>query len=98
MKVREGGRVVKIAVMVATGVNVEGYREILGISTATTEFGAGWLTCFRDRVARGLTSAGPVALLPSDAHPGLVEAIGAPLPPASWQRCRTHYAPANLMS
>jgi transposase-like protein len=45
-------------------------------------------------VARGLTG---VALVTSDAHTGLVEAIGATLPGASWQRCRTHYA-ANLMS
>jgi putative transposase len=97
MKVREGGRVVKVAVMVATGVNADGYREILGIHTATTESGAGWLVFFRDLVARGLTSQGPAALVTSDAHAGLVEAIGATLPTASWQRCRTHYA-ANLMS
>ena len=56
MKVREGGRVVKVAVMVATGVNADGYREILGIHVATTESGAGWLAFFRDLVARGLTS------------------------------------------
>ncbi len=43
MKVREGGRVVKVAVMVATGVNADGYREVLGIQCATTESGAGWL-------------------------------------------------------
>jgi Transposase and inactivated derivatives len=94
MKVREGGRVVKVAVMVATGVNADGYREILGIHTATTESGAGWLAFFRDLVARGLSG---VAMVTSDAHAGLVEAIGATLPNASWQRCRTHYA-ANLMS
>ena len=64
-----------------------------------------WTTsCFRTLaqlkgclVARGLASAGPVGLVTSDAHTGLVEAIGATLPAASWQRCRTHYA-ANLMS
>ena len=94
MKVREGGRVVKVAVMVATGINADGYREILGIHTATTESGAGWLQFFRDLVARGLKG---VALVTSDAHAGLIEAIGATLPAASWQRCRTHYA-ANLMS
>ena len=94
MKVREGGRVVKVAVMVATGVNAEGYREVLGINTATVESGAGWLTFFRDLVARGLSG---VALVTSDAHAGLVDAIGATLPAAAWQRCRTHYA-ANLMS
>ena len=101
MKVREGGRVVKVAVMVATGVNADGYREILprgtGLHCATTESGAGWLTFFRDLVARGLTSHGLVALVTSDAHIGLVDAVGATLPGAAWQRCRTHYA-ANLMS
>ena len=94
MKVREAGRVVKVAVMVATGVNADGYREVLGIHTATTESRAGWLSFFRDLTARGLSG---VALVTSDAHTGLVEAIGATLPAASWQRCRTHYA-ANLMS
>jgi putative transposase len=93
MKVREGGRVVKVAVMVATGVNADGYREILGMHVATTESGAGWLAFFRDLVARGLTG---VALVTSDAHTGLVDAVGVTLPGAAWQRCRTHYA-ANLM-
>ena len=94
MKVREAGRVVKVAVMVATGVNADGYREVLGIHTATTESAAGWLSFFRDLTARGLKE---VALVTSDAHAGLIEAIGATLPAASWQRCRTHYA-ANLMA
>ncbi|MEZ3162269.1 IS256 family transposase, partial [Microbacterium sp. BWT-B31] len=94
MKVREGGRVVKIACLVATGVNADGYREILGLQTSSTEDGAGWLTFFRDLVARGLSG---VKLVTSDAHAGLVAATGVTLPGASWQRCRTHYA-ANLMS
>ena len=94
MKVREGGRVVKIAVLVATGVNNDGYREILGLATCTAETGAGWNTFFKDLVARGLNG---VALVTSDAHTGLVEAVGANLPGATWQRCRTHYT-ANLMS
>ena len=94
MKVREGGRVVKVAVMVATGVNNDGYREVLGVSVSTTETHAGWLTFFKDLVARGLSG---IALVTSDAHQGLIEAIGATLPGASWQRCRTHYT-VNLMS
>jgi transposase-like protein len=94
MKVREGGRVIKIAVMVATGVNADGYREILGVASSTAESGAGWNSFFKDLVARGLNG---VALVTSDAHAGLVEAIGANLPGASWQRCRTHYT-ANLMA
>jgi transposase-like protein len=88
VKVREGGRVVNIAVMVATGVNADGHREILGIDCSTAEDGAGWLAFFRDLTARGLTG---VKLVTSDAHSGLVAAIGATLPGASWQRCRTHY-------
>ena len=94
MKVREGGRVRNVAVMVATGVNADGHREVLGVQVATGETGAGWLGFFRDLVARGLSG---VALVTSDAHTGLVEAIAATLPGASWQRCRTHYA-ANLMA
>lgn len=93
MKVREGGRVVKVAVMVATGVNTEGYREVLGLQVASVEDGAGWLTFWRDLVARGLNG---VKLVTSDAHAGLVAAIGATTG-ATWQRCRTHYA-ANLMT
>jgi transposase-like protein len=93
MKVREGGRVVKVAVLVATGVNAEGYREILGLQVSSSEDGAGWLTFWRDLVARGLDG---VKLVTSDAHAGLVAAIGATVG-GSWQRCRTHYA-ANLMS
>ena len=94
IKVRENKRVVKVAVMVATGVNADGFREVLGIQVSSTESGAGWLGFFGDLVARGLTGVG---LVTSDAHAGLIEAIGATLPGASWQRCRTHYA-ANLMS
>jgi putative transposase len=77
-------------VLVATGINADGYREILGVHTATSETAAGWLTFFRDLVARGLTSAGPVGLVTSDAHSRLVDAIAATLPGTSWQRCRTH--------
>ena len=94
LKVREGGRVVPVHVLVATGVNADGHREILGVQVTTSEDGAGWLAFFRDLTARGL---GGVKLVTSDAHAGLVAAIAATLPGASWQRCRTHYA-ANLMS
>ena len=94
LKVREGGRVVPVHVLVATGVNADGHREVLGIQVTTSEDGAGWLGFFRDLTARGLRGA---KLVTSDAHAGLVAAITATLPAASWQRCRTHYA-ANLMS
>ena len=94
MTVREGGRIVKIACLVITGVNAEGHREILGVDLATTEDGAGWLALFRSLVARGLSG---VQLVISDDHPGLVNAIAATLAGASWQRCRTHYL-RNLLT
>src|SRR3954463_4635606 len=80
--------------MVATAVNADGFREILGVATSTAESGAGWNSFFKDLVARGLNG---VALVTSYAHAGLVDAIGAALPGASWQRCRTHHTP-NLMA
>ncbi|WP_448222045.1 IS256 family transposase [Gordonia iterans] len=94
MKVREGGRVVNAVVLVATGVNADGRREVLGVQVATAETTVAWNSFFADLVVRGLTG---VRLVTSDAHAGLVEAIAANLPGAAWQRCRTHYA-ANLMS
>src|ERR1700712_2675096 len=94
LKVREGGRVVNVHALVAVGVNGDGHREILGLQVSSAEDGAGWVEFFRDLTARGLTRG---RLVTSDAHRGRVEAIGATLPGASWQRCRTHYA-ANLMS
>src|SRR5215208_754716 len=94
LKVREGGRVVPVHALVATGVNADGHREVLGIQVTTSEDGAGWLGFFRDLSARGLSG---VKLVTSDAHAGLVTAIGATLAGAAWQRCRTHYA-ANLMA
>jgi putative transposase len=94
LKVREGGRVVNVHALVATGVNADGHREILGLQVTSAEDGAGWLAFFRNLTARGL---GGVQLVTSDAHRGLVDAVGATLPGAGWQRCRTHYA-ANLMA
>jgi putative transposase len=94
LKVREGGRVVGVHALVATGINPDGHREILGLHVTTSEDGAGWLAFFRDLVARGLSG---VRLVTSDAHQGLVAAVGATLTGAAWQRCRTHYA-ANLMA
>src|SRR3954451_14638119 len=94
LKVREGGRVVNVHALIATGVNADGHREILGLQVTSAEDGAGWLGFFRDLTARGITG---VRLVTSAAHRGLVDAIGATLPGASWQRCRTHSA-ANLMS
>jgi putative transposase len=94
MKVREGGRIVNVAVVHAVGVNADGHRETLGIDVITTEDGAGWTAFLRSLVARGLSG---VELVVSDAHGGLKDAIAATLPGGSWQRCRTHFM-RNLLS
>ena len=94
LKVRETGRIVQAAALVATGVNADGRREILGLEVVTQEDGAAWLAFLRGLVARGLSG---VALVTSDAHLGLREAIAATLPGAAWQRCRTHFM-RNLLT
>jgi len=94
IKSREGGRVVSVAVVAATAVNADGYREILGIDAMTSEDGAGWTAFLRSLVARGLKG---VVCVVSDAHPGLKDAIASVLVGASWQRCRTHFM-RNLQS
>jgi transposase-like protein len=91
LKSREAGRIANVAAVIATGVNADGHREILGLDVLTTEDGAGWTAFLRSLVARGLSG---VRLVISDAHEGLVGpngAIGAVLVGASWQRCRTHF-------
>ncbi|EUA22618.1 transposase, Mutator family protein [Mycobacterium xenopi 3993] len=77
LKVRENGRVVGVHTLIATGVNAEGYREILGVQVSSAEDGAGWLAFFRDLVARGLSG---VALVTSDAHPAWSPRSGPPCP------------------
>jgi len=94
LKCREGGRIANVSAVVATSVNADGYREILGLDVLTSEDGAGWTAFLRDLVARGLTG---VRLAVSDDHRGLVEAIAAVLPGSSWQRCRTHFV-RNLLT
>ena len=93
-RVREAGRVVNVACVTAIAVSSAGYREILGMDVFTSEDGAAWTAFLRDLAARGLTG---VALVISDAHPGLKEAIAAVLPGATWQRCRTHFM-RNLLA
>ena len=93
-KVREAGRIVNVSVVVATGVNGEGKREVLGLDVGTSEDGTFWLSFLRSLVARGLMG---VQLVISDAHQGLKEALSTVFTGASWQRCRTHFM-TNLLS
>jgi len=88
VKVRQDGRVVSQAVVVAIGVTAEGAREVLGVDVGPSEDGAFWLAFLRGLVARGLSG---VRLATSDAHEGLRQAIVAVLHGASWQRCRVHF-------
>jgi putative transposase len=94
MKVREHHRVQGVCVLVATGVNADGHREILGMDIGSAEDGATWTAFLRGLVARGLTG---VTCVTSDAHEGLKRAIGAVLDGATWQRCRTHFM-RNLLA
>lgn len=87
LKVREGGRVVSMAMVVATGVRQNGEREVLGFDLGLSEDGAFWMEFLRGLVARGLKG---LALVISDAHQGLQQAIAAVCSGASWQRCRVH--------
>ena len=73
-KVREGGRVVNVSAVIATAVNVEGRREIVGFDIVTTEDTAAWTAFLRSLVARGLAG---VELVISDAHGGIEAAIAA---------------------
>ena len=93
-RVREGGRVVNVSAVIATAVNAEGRREIIGFEIATTEDTAAWTAFLRALVARGLSG---VELVISDAHGGIKAAIAQVFSEASWQRCRTHFM-ANLAS
>jgi transposase-like protein len=88
VKVRENGRVVSQAIVIAIAVTANGEREVLGLDVGPSESGAFWLAFLRDLAARGLNG---VKLVISDAHAGLKAAIGAVLQGASWQRCRVHF-------
>ena len=93
-RVREGGRVVNVSAVIATAVNAEAKREIVGFDVVTAEDTDAWTTFLRSLVARGLVG---VELVISDAHGGIKAAIGTVFAGASWQRCRTHFM-ANLAS
>ena len=88
LKVREGGRTVSKAVLVAFGVNGDGQREVLGVAVMQGEMERCWTSFLADLVARGLRG---VQLVISDAHAGLRKAISAVLNGTTWQRCYVHF-------
>jgi putative transposase len=87
LKVRENGRIVSVAAIIATAVNGEGRREIIGLGLGPSEAAVFWLGFLRLLESRGLKG---VKLVISDAHEGLKAAI-AQVFKASWQRCRVHF-------
>ena len=88
MKRTWAGEVRNVSLLVASAVNAEGYREILGICEGAKEDKSGWSSFLRHLVDRGLEG---VQLIISDACRGLVESIADYLPDARWQRCMVHF-------
>jgi putative transposase len=93
-KVRVAGQVVSAAVLVAYGVNDQGFREVLGLEVALQEDGPTWERFLRSLRERGLSGT---RLVISDAHLGLKEAIPKVFPGVVWQRCKVHFV-RNLLS
>lgn len=87
-KARINGRVVSRAVVIATGVSADGHREVLGCAVGDSDTEEFWTEFLRDLRGRGL---GGVQLVISDAHSGLVAAVGTVVQGAAWQRCRVHF-------
>jgi transposase-like protein len=87
LKQRQDGRIVSVAVVVATGVNTDGRREVLGMDVGASEAETFWTEFLRKLTRRGLRG---VKLVVSDAHEGLKAAITKVLN-ATWQRCRVHF-------
>jgi putative transposase len=87
LKVRQNGRIVSVAAIIAVGVNGDGRREVLGLAIGPSEAETFWTDFLRQLARRGLRA---VKLVVSDAHEGLKAAIAKVLH-ASWQRCRVHF-------
>ena len=87
VKVRQGGRIVSVATIIAVAVNMEGRREVLGMATGPSEAEPFWTAFLRSLTRRGLRG---VKLVISDSHEGLKAAVAKVLK-ASWQRCRVHF-------
>jgi transposase-like protein len=87
VKVRQNGRIVSVAVIVAVGANSDGRREVLGLDIGPSEAETFWTAFLRKLARRGLRG---VKLVVSDAHEGLKAAVAKVLS-ATWQRCRVHF-------
>jgi putative transposase len=87
VKVRQNGRIVSVAVIIAVGVNSDGRREVLGMDVGPSEAETFWTAFLRKLARRGLRG---VKLVVSDAHEGIKATVGKVLN-ASWQRCRVHF-------
>jgi putative transposase len=87
VKVRQNGRIVPVAVIVAVGVNSDGRREVLGMDVGPSEAETFWTAFLRKLARRGLRG---VKLVISDAHEGIKAAVAKVLH-ATWQRCRVHF-------
>lgn len=92
--VREGGQVISKAVVIATGLRADGYREVLGVDCGDSENETFWTEFLRSLVDRNLTG---VQLVISDAHAGLKAAIQRVFQGSGWQRCRVH-AMRNMLA
>ena len=87
VKVRQAGRIVSVAAIIAVAANTEGRREVLGLAIGPSEAETFWSDFLRSLTRRGLRG---VKLVVSDAHEGLKAAIAKVLG-ATWQRCRVHF-------
>ena len=87
MKVREAGRIVSVAVIIAVGVNTDGVREVLGMAVGPSEAEPFWTSFLRSLTRRGLRG---VKLVIADSHEGL-KAAAAKVLKATWQRCKVHF-------
>lgn len=88
-KVRENGRIISKAFVIAYGTNTQGHREILGFGVYANESSATWTDFLVGLKKRGLTG---VLMITSDAHEGILNAIGKVFPTVPWQRCQFHFS------
>ena len=88
-KVRENSRIISKAFMIAYGTNAEGHREIIGFGVYANESSATWTDFLLSLKRRGLTG---LLMITSDAHEGILNAIGKVFPTVPWQRCQFHFS------